>query len=81
VAARGSLIVASAGNEGVNTDTTAHYPSSLPDAVIMAVAASTNTNQVWCGARGGRASQVRGHSAACTSQHKVQAGRGRRRGA
>ncbi|KAK9821107.1 hypothetical protein WJX81_006169 [Elliptochloris bilobata] len=47
VAARGSLIVASAGNDGVNTDTTAHYPSSLPDAVIMAVAASTNTNQVW----------------------------------
>ena len=48
LAQRGALIVASAGNEGVNTDTTAHYPSSLPDAVIMAVAASTNTNQVWC---------------------------------
>ena len=48
MAARGSLLVASAGNDGVNTDTTPHYPSSLPDAVIMAVAASTNTNQVWC---------------------------------
>ncbi|EIE18942.1 subtilisin-like protein [Coccomyxa subellipsoidea C-169] len=47
LSARGALVVASAGNEGVNTDTTPHYPSSLPDDIIMAVGAATRQNALW----------------------------------
>ena len=42
------LLVASAGNDGVNTDTTPHYPSSLPDDIVLAVAATTKANMIWC---------------------------------
>lgn len=41
------LVVTSAGNEGIDTDLSPHYPSSLPDAVIMAVAASDNKDGLW----------------------------------
>ena len=44
---RGVLFVASAGNDGVNTDTTPHFPSSLPDDIVLAVAASTRTDTIW----------------------------------
>ncbi|KAK9808061.1 hypothetical protein WJX73_000076 [Symbiochloris irregularis] len=44
---RGVLFVASAGNDGDDTDTTKHYPSSLPDAVVLAVAASNSANSLW----------------------------------
>ena len=35
LSARGTLVVCSAGNDGDDTDTTPHYPSSLPDSVIF----------------------------------------------
>ncbi|MBA3474808.1 MAG: S8 family serine peptidase [Rubrobacter sp.] len=38
----GHLFVAAAGNEGVNNDTTAHYPSSYTSANIISVAATDN---------------------------------------
>lgn len=44
---RGTLVVASAGNDGQDTDTTPHYPSSLPDDVILSVGASTRQNALW----------------------------------
>lgn len=45
---RGVLVVCSAGNDGVNTDTTAHYPSSLPDDIILSVGASVAvTDAIW----------------------------------
>ena len=44
---RGVLFVASAGNEGANTDVTPHYPSSLPDDIVLAVGASTRTDTLW----------------------------------
>lgn len=47
LSARGALVVASAGNDGQNTDTTPHYPSSLPDDVILSVGASTRQNALW----------------------------------
>ena len=37
--ARGILVVASAGNDGIDTDTEAHIPSSLPVSNIISVAA------------------------------------------
>ena len=37
--ARGILVVASAGNDGIDTDSEAHIPSSLPVSNIIAVAA------------------------------------------
>ncbi len=37
--ARGILVVASAGNDGLSTDTQAHIPSSLPVANVISVAA------------------------------------------
>ncbi len=37
--ARGILVVASAGNDGIDTDSEAHIPSSLPVANVIAVAA------------------------------------------
>ena len=47
--ARGVLVVCSAGNDGENTDSTPHYPSSLPVDVIMAVGASVETSDdLWC---------------------------------
>ncbi len=47
LSARGALVVASAGNDGMDTDTTPHYPSSLPDDIILAVGASTRQNALW----------------------------------
>ena len=44
---RGVLFVASAGNDGVNTDLQPHYPSSLPDNIVLAVAATTRKNTIW----------------------------------
>ena len=44
---RGVLAVCSAGNDGENTDTTAHYPSSLPDDIIFSVGASTANDTLW----------------------------------
>ena len=43
------MFVASAGNEGVNNDTTPHFPSSYPQANISAVAASNqaHSNIAW----------------------------------
>jgi len=46
--ARGALVVASAGNDGMDTDTTPHYPSSLPDDIIISVGAATRQNALWC---------------------------------
>ena len=48
LSARGTLVVCSAGNDGDDTDTTPHYPSSLPDSVIFSVGASTKQNALWC---------------------------------
>ena len=47
LSARGALVVASSGNDGQNTDTTPHYPSSLPDDIILSVGASTRQNALW----------------------------------
>ena len=47
LSARGALVVASAGNDGQDTDTTPHYPSSLPDDVILSVGAATRQNALW----------------------------------
>ena len=43
----GALFVASAGNDGVNTDTTAHYPSSLNSSIVLSVGASDSTDNLW----------------------------------
>lgn len=48
LSARGALVVASAGNDGMDTDTTPHYPSSLPDDIIISVGAATRQNALWC---------------------------------
>lgn len=50
LSARGALVVASAGNDGVDTDATPHYPSSLPDDIIISVGAATRQNALWCAA-------------------------------
>ena len=47
LSARGALVVASSGNDGQNTDATPHYPSSLPDDIILSVGASTRQNALW----------------------------------
>jgi hypothetical protein len=44
---RGIVMVASAGNEGVDTDTTDHFPSTLPDDIIITVAASNRSQGLW----------------------------------
>ena len=41
------LFVASAGNDGIDTDTTPHYPSSLPDDIVLSVAATTGGGVLW----------------------------------
>ena len=46
-ASRGVLLVASAGNGGLDTDIVDHFPSSLPDAAVVAVAASTRDGSLW----------------------------------
>jgi len=46
-AARGVLLVTSAGNGGQDTDITDHFPSSLGDDAIVAVAASTKDGSLW----------------------------------
>lgn len=47
IADRGILMVASAGNEGVDTDSTDHFPSTLPDDIIIAVAAGNRSDGIW----------------------------------
>ncbi|CAL5226790.1 g9651 [Coccomyxa viridis] len=47
LSARGALVVASSGNDGQDTDATPHYPSSLPDDIILSVGASTRQNALW----------------------------------
>ncbi|CAK0786319.1 hypothetical protein CVIRNUC_009532 [Coccomyxa viridis] len=47
LASRGALVVASSGNDGQDTDATPHYPSSLPDDIIISVGASTRQNALW----------------------------------
>ncbi|KAK9808130.1 hypothetical protein WJX73_010273 [Symbiochloris irregularis] len=45
---RGILFLASSGNEGYNTDTTPHYPSSLSADIVLAVAATNDKNgRLW----------------------------------
>jgi subtilisin family serine protease len=41
------LFVASAGNDGVNTDTTAHYPSSMNNSIVLSVGASDSNDNLW----------------------------------
>ena len=43
----GVLMVCSAGNEGINTDTTNHYPSSFSSDIVLAVGATDNTDAFW----------------------------------
>ena len=43
----GTLFVASAGNDGVNTDVTPHYPSSMNNSIVLAVGASTSDDTLW----------------------------------
>lgn len=43
----GTLFVASAGNDGVDTDVTPHYPSSMNNTIVLAVAASTDVDGLW----------------------------------
>lgn len=45
--ATGVLMVCSAGNEGVNTDTVNHYPSSFTSDIVLAVGATDNTDALW----------------------------------
>lgn len=43
----GVLMVCSAGNEGINTDTTNHYPSSFASDIVLAVGATDKTDSFW----------------------------------
>jgi len=43
----GILFVASAGNDGLDTDVTAHYPSSMNNTNVLSVGASDNTDDLW----------------------------------
>lgn len=43
-ASMGVLFVASAGNNGEDTDTVEHFPSGLPDDIVLAVAAGDRSN-------------------------------------
>ena len=52
--ARGVLVVTSAGNDGVDTDTSAHYPSSLPDSIIISVGASARDDSLWFRSNNGK---------------------------
>lgn len=45
--AAGVLFVASAGNSGINTDLTIHYPSTLNNSNIMSVGATDSKGNVW----------------------------------
>ena len=58
--AHGTLFVASAGNDGVDTDVTAHYPSSMNSSIILAVGASDSTDALWARSNYGKTTvQVR----------------------
>lgn len=46
-AERGVLLVTSAGNDAADTDATPHFPSTLPDDIILSVAASTQAGTLW----------------------------------
>lgn len=43
----GILFVASAGNDGLDTDVTAHYPSSINSSIVLSVGASDDTDSLW----------------------------------
>jgi len=43
----GILFVASAGNDGLDTDVTPHYPSSMNNTNVLAVGASDDTDDLW----------------------------------
>ena len=43
----GILFVASAGNDGLDTDVTAHYPSSMNNTNVLSVGASDDTDDLW----------------------------------
>ena len=43
----GILFVASAGNDGLDTDVTPHYPSSMNNTNVLAVGASDSTDDLW----------------------------------
>lgn len=43
----GILFVASAGNDGLDTDVTAHYPSSMNNTNVLAVGASDSSDDLW----------------------------------
>lgn len=45
--AHGALFVASAGNEGVDTDTVAHYPSTMNNSIILSVGATNQNDELW----------------------------------
>ncbi len=49
VTSSGALVVCSAGNDGVDVDTTPHYPSSYAEnnAQVISVAASDASNNLW----------------------------------
>lgn len=50
----GPLFVASAGNDGEDTDITPHYPSSMNNSIVLAVGASTSDDTLWTGSNYGR---------------------------
>lgn len=45
--AAGIILVACAGNRGVNNDTTPNYPSAYPHANIIAIGNHDSTNTRW----------------------------------
>lgn len=53
--AHGALFVASAGNEGANTDKTAHYPSTMNNSNILAVGATNSNDELWARSNYGKA--------------------------
>ena len=48
IEATDALFVCSAGNKGINTDVTPHYPSGYPSANIISVAATDNRDRLRC---------------------------------
>jgi subtilisin family serine protease len=49
----GVLFVASAGNDGTDSDVTPHYPSSLPNANVISVGALEEAGSLWSGSNYG----------------------------
>lgn len=52
--ARGILMTASAGNDGLNTDSNPHVPSTLTTPNLIAVAATQQGNTLWSGSNFGK---------------------------